>query len=350
MCAPTRTMYPFVPTGHSHEVESPTGGFAGLRPQNDSMVLTKSISLCPNRWPRLAREAARAAERPGHAARARHVRWRGHQVELEGEEVRGRRYRVEHHRVLDGLVADQQVVVHLHDDKAAGRQVDPGPVGQVVGAVAGCPRAQPWRVGDVAERGAGDRCLAEAAPPLPVDVRGLGRGREGGRHEEEDGVMVLGTAREELARDDVGVGGDVGVEHRAVVVVGAALGRAGCVGGRLVQVDGRHRGYRRDGRADRRSVAGHAPGDPGHGRDHQREDDEDESPPRSPHGSEPTRRFGRGSAVVPGSERRGQGAPGQPVVSESVVGEGAGAGTGTAAPERKASMAAGSTGCEKMNP
>ena len=71
------------------------------------------------------------------------------------------------------LVPLEQVVVDLHDDEAAGRERDTGPLRGVVHAVPGCPGREPRRVRDLGERGAGQGRLAETGPPLVVAVVGF---------------------------------------------------------------------------------------------------------------------------------------------------------------------------------
>ena len=64
MCAPTRTIVPACMTGQVHDVVSPAGGSAGLRPQTDSMVFTNPTAPWPKRCPRSASEAVRLHSGP----------------------------------------------------------------------------------------------------------------------------------------------------------------------------------------------------------------------------------------------------------------------------------------------
>ena len=50
--------------GQLHEVESPAGGSAGLRPHTASMAFSKVTALWPKRWARLASEAVRLHNGP----------------------------------------------------------------------------------------------------------------------------------------------------------------------------------------------------------------------------------------------------------------------------------------------
>ena len=61
---------------------------------------------------------------PSDTGGAGDVGGRRHEVEFERQQRRVRGHCVQHHLVLDGLVADQHVVVNLHDDQASGRKVD----------------------------------------------------------------------------------------------------------------------------------------------------------------------------------------------------------------------------------
>ena len=93
-----------------------------------------------------------------------------------------------------GLVPDEQVVVDLHDDQAAGRERHAGPRGDGVQPVPGRPGREPRRVRDLGERGARQGRLAEAGPALADVVGQLACLARAGRHQEEDGVVDLGAA------------------------------------------------------------------------------------------------------------------------------------------------------------
>ena len=134
-----------------------------------------------------------------------------------------------------------------------------------------------------------ERGLAEAGPPLAARVGGIGRRYRGGRDEEEDGVMHLDAVRVELARDDERVLGHVGVDQRAVVVVGGPGRRVGRVG---LGLHGDGGDWRRRGTG---AGAHHPHGHGGGGQDsHQGQAD-------------PSRRHGAILAVPGRRRRRGQG-------------------------------------------
>ena len=125
--------------------------------------------------------------------------------------------------VLHRLVADEQVVVDLHDDQAPRREADAGPLGQVVAPWPGAQKLSSGTWG-VAERGIGQGPLPEAGPPLSDSLsRSAVAASDGGTRYRV--AWWTSAAREELAGDDVRVLGDVGVEERAVVVVGRTRGR-----------------------------------------------------------------------------------------------------------------------------
>ena len=71
------------------------------------------------------------------------------------------------------------------------------------------------------------RRLPEARPPLAAVIGQFGLAGEARRDQEEDGVVDLGALGEELARDDGGVRRHVGIDERAVIVVGPPAGAYG---------------------------------------------------------------------------------------------------------------------------
>ena len=94
---------------------------------------------------------------------------------------------------------------------------------------------------------------------MPVDVVRFGLGRQGRRHQEEDGVVVLGLPGKNWLEMMYELLRDVWVQHRAVVVVRAATGRRlRGVGRRLVELE---RGDDKGGRAGRGRERARADGD-----------------------------------------------------------------------------------------
>ena len=85
---------------------------------------------------------------------------------MQGQERRRQRDGVEDQRVLHRLVADQQVVVDLHDHHAPGRNDKPGSRREVDGPGARRPVAQQGGLREVVQRRVGKRSLPEARPAI----------------------------------------------------------------------------------------------------------------------------------------------------------------------------------------
>ena len=209
------------------------------------------------------------AQRPGHSGRTGDVGCRDQRLNRRRAQLGSRWHGVELRVRRNRPITHQQVVVDLHDDEALGRKRRPGSQWHDVLAVARCPGAQPRHRQELAEPLAEHRGLAEAGPPLAIVVGRPGIGHQIGRNQEEDGMVHLFDgrtgSRKELARNDERVLGDVRVDERAVVVIGAAVDGLRCVWrggmcgdrGDLGVVDlsgGRRIGYRH---SDQRHRGGH---------------------------------------------------------------------------------------------
>ena len=140
-----------------------------------------------------------------------------HPPQLRGRPVGGR--------------ALEQVVVHLHDDPAAGLQAGAVAVAGRPLVAARRPRGQPVGVGEPGEV-ALQAAPAEAGPPgvdrLGVELLGR-RDLVGVDLEQDDVVHDVGVARQHLAAGEPDVLLEPGVQEEAAVVVGA--GPAGRTGG-----------------------------------------------------------------------------------------------------------------------
>ena len=133
-----------------------------------------------------------------------------------------------------GTRALEQVVVHLHDDPAAGLEAGAVAVAGRPLVAAGRPGGQPVGVGEPGEV-ALQAAPAEAGPPgvdrLGVELLGR-RDLVGVDLEQDDVVHDVGVARQHLAAGEPDVLVELGVEEEAAVVVGAdPAGRTGGVVG-----------------------------------------------------------------------------------------------------------------------
>ncbi len=287
--------------------KSPSGGVGRVVPAEPLDPVHLVDSRLAEALAHVGELGGAAAQRAGHAGRAGDVGRGQHQIEMEGQERRRAGRGVEDHRAAHRLVADEEVVVDLHDDQAPGRKGDTRSLGEVVHPVARGPEAEQWDLGQAGDGRVRQRSLTEARPALADFVVPLGRGRQRRWHEVQRGVMDLVTAGEELAGDDVRVLLDVGVQQCAVVVVGRAGGLVGLVGVRHLEDDARTRQGRPRGR-------GRGPGhtrrhEDGGGHGHHRE--ENDSLPWKSHGGRLSLRRIAGSDG-PGPVRPGAGSSGAP--------------------------------------
>ena len=112
-------------SGQVHDVVSPAGGSAGLRPQIGLEGVDEADGALPEALAQVGQRGGAVAQRPGDAGRAGDVRRGRHQVELRAASAASRpgtvfRMQLGPHR----LVPAEQVVVDLHDDEAPGRELD----------------------------------------------------------------------------------------------------------------------------------------------------------------------------------------------------------------------------------
>ena len=121
-----------MPIGKVHDAESPSRRIRRILSTEPFDAVHLLDSGLAETLTQVGERRGAVAQRAGHTSRAGDV-WRcEHQIEMEGEKRRRCRHSVQYQCVLHGLVADEQVVVDLHDDQAPGRKKDSGPLREIV--------------------------------------------------------------------------------------------------------------------------------------------------------------------------------------------------------------------------
>ena len=126
----------------------PGGGLVGFRPQTASRPSTKPTWRLAEALSEVGERGVAVAERSGDPGRARDVGRGRHQRQAHRAQRRRRGDGVEHEPGVHRLVAEEQVVVDLHDDEAARGQGLSDAGRQHVLAVTGGPGRQPRRLAE----------------------------------------------------------------------------------------------------------------------------------------------------------------------------------------------------------
>ena len=158
---------------------------------------------------------------------ARQLHGCGHQERVQIGDVPAVRHQPDLRGAHVRTDVGEQVVVDLHDDPRAPRQVDAVPVRGLRLRATRRPGPEPRRVVELVHLTRDSRAT-EAGPALILVgvVEPLRLVDLVGRHPEQDDVVDdVGVAGQHVGAGEVAVAGQLGVEHEASVVVGALAGR-----------------------------------------------------------------------------------------------------------------------------
>ena len=196
----------------------------------------------PEAHPEIGQRRWLSAQGPGDAFRAGNVWWSKSQIDCQRLKVAVGWHGVEDKGVAHGPMANKEVVVHLDDHQAPLGKPDSCPLRETVSTMAGCPLTEKRILEELSEGGPRKSSLAEAGPARVDLVVAPSCSGDRRGHKEERRMMILETAGLELTRRDERVVSHVGIEQRAVVVVGGPRLRLGLIGARIAEHEAGHLG------------------------------------------------------------------------------------------------------------